>query len=85
MKGKVVLITGASSGIGEELAYEYARRGCSLAIVARREKKLWKVAEKAKSLGCLDVISIRADVSNVQHCKRFVDQTVKHFGRCKQI
>ncbi|XP_015170526.1 11-beta-hydroxysteroid dehydrogenase 1B-like [Solanum tuberosum] len=85
MKGKVVLITGASSGIGEELAYEYARRGCSLAIVARREKKLWKVAEKAKSLGCLDVISIRADVSNVQHCKRFVDQTVKHFGRLDHL
>ncbi|XP_059315881.1 11-beta-hydroxysteroid dehydrogenase A-like [Lycium ferocissimum] len=85
MKGKVVLITGASSGIGEELAYEYARRGSSLAIVARREKQLQKVAERAKSLGSPDVVSIRADVSNVEECKRFVDQTVKHFGRLDHL
>ncbi|KAK4357659.1 hypothetical protein RND71_023269 [Anisodus tanguticus] len=83
MKGKVVLITGASSGIGEELAYEYARRGSSLTIVARRENRLGKVAERAKSLGSPDILSIRADVSNVEDCKRFVDQTVKHFGRCE--
>ncbi|MCD7452502.1 Polycomb protein sop-2, partial [Datura stramonium] len=81
MKGKVVLITGASSGIGEELAYEYARRGSSLAIVARREKQLREVAERAKSIGSPDVVSIRADVSNIQDCQRFVDETVKHFGR----
>ncbi|XP_011033351.1 PREDICTED: 11-beta-hydroxysteroid dehydrogenase-like 6 [Populus euphratica] len=40
--GKVVLITGASSGIGEGLAYEYARRGAGLALVARREDFLRK-------------------------------------------
>ncbi|XP_033511225.1 11-beta-hydroxysteroid dehydrogenase 1A-like isoform X2 [Nicotiana tabacum] len=79
MKGKVVLITGASSGIGEELAYEYARRGSSIVIVARREEQLQKVAEKAMCLGSPDVLSIRADVSNVDDCKRLVDQTVNHF------
>uniref|UniRef100_A0A3Q7GIW0 Uncharacterized protein n=1 Tax=Solanum lycopersicum TaxID=4081 RepID=A0A3Q7GIW0_SOLLC len=54
-----------------ELAYEYARRDCSLAI--------------AKSLGSLDVISIIADVSKVQDCKRFVDQTVQRFGRLDHL
>nr|XP_009778660.1 PREDICTED: 11-beta-hydroxysteroid dehydrogenase 1B-like isoform X2 [Nicotiana sylvestris]XP_016503681.1 PREDICTED: 11-beta-hydroxysteroid dehydrogenase 1B-like isoform X2 [Nicotiana tabacum] len=85
MKGKVVLITGASSGIGEELAYEYARRGSSIVIVARREEQLRKVAEKARSLGSPDVLSIRADVSNVDDCKRLVDQTVNHFGRLDHL
>ncbi|KAI3737437.1 hypothetical protein L2E82_27440 [Cichorium intybus] len=57
LAGKVVLITGASSGIGEHLAYEYAKHGANLALVARREELL------------------TAD------CKRFVDETLKHFGK----
>ncbi|KAJ1411861.1 Short-chain dehydrogenase/reductase SDR [Sesbania bispinosa] len=79
--GKVILITGASSGIGEHLAYEYGRRGARLALVARRENRLKEVATNAKSLGSPDVITIPADVSIVQDCKRFVDLTVNHFGQ----
>ncbi|KAL5206903.1 hypothetical protein ABZP36_035112 [Zizania latifolia] len=44
---KAVLITGASSGIGEQLAYQYAMNGASLALVARRELSLRKVADQA--------------------------------------
>ncbi|KAM7253944.1 hypothetical protein ACFE04_028817 [Oxalis oulophora] len=47
---KVVLITGASSGIGEHLAYEYAERGARLALVARREEHLQAVASKQSLL-----------------------------------
>ncbi|PKI76700.1 hypothetical protein CRG98_003009 [Punica granatum] len=79
--GKVVLITGASSGIGEHLAYVYASRGACLALVARRESRLVEVANRAYWLGSPDVIVIRADVSKVDDCKRFVDETVSHFGR----
>ncbi|XP_015865828.3 11-beta-hydroxysteroid dehydrogenase A-like [Ziziphus jujuba] len=78
--GKVVLITGASSGIGEHLAYEYARRGARLALVARRENRLREVAEQAEQIGSPDVLMIGADVSKVEDCKRIVDQTVDHFG-----
>uniref|UniRef100_A0A7N2MM20 Uncharacterized protein n=1 Tax=Quercus lobata TaxID=97700 RepID=A0A7N2MM20_QUELO len=60
---KVVIITGASSGICEHIAYEYARRGAILALVARRENRLQIVANKALELGSLEVIVIRADVS----------------------
>ncbi|KAF7834016.1 11-beta-hydroxysteroid dehydrogenase 1B-like [Senna tora] len=83
--GKVVLITGASSGIGEHLAYEYGRRGSRLALVARRENRLREVAEKAMSEGSPEVITIVADVSRVEDCKLFVDSTVKHFGRLDHL
>ncbi|KAK8595767.1 hypothetical protein V6N13_000456 [Hibiscus sabdariffa] len=78
--GKVVLITGASSGIGEHLAYEYARKGARLALVARREDRLTEVADKARRLGSPDVLIIPADVSKPEHCKTFVDQAVNYFG-----
>ncbi|KAI3455065.1 hypothetical protein Pfo_011728 [Paulownia fortunei] len=81
--GKVVVITGASSGIGESLAYEYAKRGACLVLAARRERSLQEVAERARDLGSPDVVVVRADVSKVEDCRRVVDQTMNHFGRCK--
>ncbi|XP_022737761.1 11-beta-hydroxysteroid dehydrogenase-like 4A [Durio zibethinus] len=83
--GKVVLITGSSSGIGEHLAYEYARRGARLSLVARRTDRLQKVADKARQLGSPDVIVITADVSKIEDCKRFVDMTVNHFGQLDHL
>ncbi|KAH7866158.1 hypothetical protein Vadar_016498 [Vaccinium darrowii] len=85
LAGKVVLITGASSGIGEHLAYEYAKRGANLAISARRENRLREVADRVLELGAPDVIAVRADVSNVDDCRRFVEETVKHFGRLDHV
>ncbi|OMO84173.1 Short-chain dehydrogenase/reductase SDR [Corchorus capsularis] len=83
--GKVVIITGASSGIGEYLAYEYGRRGARLALTARREKSLHEVADRARDLGSPDVITIRADVSNIEDCRRLVNDTVNHFGRLDHL
>ena len=48
LKGKVVWITGASSGIGEALAYTLAGLGAKLILSARRETELMKVLEKCK-------------------------------------
>nr|GEV50829.1 11-beta-hydroxysteroid dehydrogenase 1B-like [Tanacetum cinerariifolium] len=64
--GKVVLIVGASSGIGEHVAYEYAKRGACLVLAARRKHSLREVAGTAVSLGAPDAIAIRADVSNIE-------------------
>ncbi|EEC69238.1 hypothetical protein OsI_38254 [Oryza sativa Indica Group] len=80
---KVVLITGASSGIGEQLAYQYALNRASLVLVARREWSLRKVADQAFELGAPDVIILRGDVANPEDCKRFVQTTIDHYGRCK--
>ena len=46
LKGKVIWITGASSGIGEELAYQLAKCGAKLVLLARRKEELERVAEK---------------------------------------
>ncbi|KAE8123844.1 hypothetical protein FH972_018766 [Carpinus fangiana] len=60
----------------KHLAYEYARRGARLALVARRENRLREVACTAYQLGSPEVIVIRADVSRVEDCKRFVDPCI---------
>ncbi|KAI4334879.1 hypothetical protein L6164_013585 [Bauhinia variegata] len=82
---KVVIITGAASGIGEQLAYEYARRGALLSLVDIRKDNLGAVANKARSLGSPNVIILGADVSKVQDCKQFVDETLNHFGRLDHL
>ncbi|XP_071705031.1 11-beta-hydroxysteroid dehydrogenase-like 4A [Rutidosis leptorrhynchoides] len=87
LSGKVVLITGASSGLGELMAYEYARRGARLAIIARQKphSPLKNVADKARELGSPDVLFIFADVSKVEDCRMIVDNTIKHFGHLDHL
>ncbi|OMO84215.1 Short-chain dehydrogenase/reductase SDR [Corchorus capsularis] len=85
LAGKVVLITGASSGIGEHLAYQYARRGARLALVARRAHRLQEVADGCEILGSPETVYILGDVSNIDDCKRSVDATVNHFGRLDHL
>ncbi|KAF8667245.1 hypothetical protein HU200_052911 [Digitaria exilis] len=82
--GKVVLITGASSGIGEvcaHLAYEYAKRRAYLALVARREMSLRDVGDRALALGSPGVLVLPADVSKPEQCDKFIDDTIRYFGR----
>lgn len=69
----------------QHLAYEYAKRGACLVLAARRERSLQEVAERARDLGAPDVVVVRADVSKVEDCRRIVDQTMNHFGRCKYL
>ncbi|XP_075660740.1 11-beta-hydroxysteroid dehydrogenase A-like [Castanea sativa] len=83
--GKVALITGASSGIGEHVAYEYAKRGARLVLVARRDDRLQAVANKARKIGSPEVIVVAADVSKVEDCKRFVEEAVNHFGQLDHL
>uniref|UniRef100_A0A0E0KPV8 Uncharacterized protein n=1 Tax=Oryza punctata TaxID=4537 RepID=A0A0E0KPV8_ORYPU len=83
--GKVVLITGASSGIGEHLAYEYARKGAYLALVARREESLREVGDAALAVGSPGVLVVPGDVSNTDDCRKFVDDTIRYFGRLDHL
>jgi corticosteroid 11-beta-dehydrogenase isozyme 1 len=72
VQGKGVVITGASSGIGEELAYQMARQGARLVIAARRDKELHAVADKCRSLGAAHVEAVRADLSDSASGDAFV-------------
>lgn len=85
MLGKIVLITGASSGIGEQTAYQYANRGAVLVLIARREDKLRAVADQCIKQGATDVRAIPADVSKEDDCKRFVEDTVNQYGRLDHL
>ena len=60
-----VLITGASSGFGEEFARQYAERGHSLVLVARRLERLQKLAEALRQQHRIEVIVEQADLSDV--------------------
>jgi NAD(P)-dependent dehydrogenase (short-subunit alcohol dehydrogenase family) len=67
----------------QQIAYQYAKKGARLALVARREASLHDVAAKAKDIGSPDVLVVAGDVANPEDCQRFVQATVEHFGQCE--
>jgi dehydrogenase/reductase SDR family member 7B len=79
MKGKVVVITGASSGIGLALARECGQRGAHVVLAARNREKLQAISEELKAKG-IDNIIIQADVSQEQDCRRLVEETIAKYG-----
>ncbi|CAL4928330.1 unnamed protein product [Urochloa decumbens] len=85
MLGKVVVITGASSAIGEQIAYEYARRNANLVLVARREHRLFGIRDNARLLGAGQVLVIAADVVKEDDCRRLVSDTVSYFGQLNHL
>lgn len=62
------LITGASSGIGKEIARELANKGYHLVLVARNEEELKKLAEELKKESKIETETIAMDVSKVENC-----------------
>jgi short-subunit dehydrogenase len=79
MKDKVIIITGATSGIGKALAYEYASRGAWLVISARNNEKLMEVSEDLLRTG-IRVLPVKADVSVEEDCRELIRKTVEEFG-----
>lgn len=64
-KGKIVVVSGASSGLGRQMALGYARQGATVVITARRVEKLEAVAEEIRALG-VEALPIKCDVTDVQ-------------------
>lgn len=80
LNNKVILITGASSGIGLELARQFASLNCKLALIARRESLLSETEKELKRIN-KDIVSIKSDVSIREDVKSTVQITLNTFGK----
>src|SRR5437868_15521683 len=78
--GKVVLITGGSSGIGRAVALRMAKEGGQVCIAARNLDALEAVAAEGRSAGA-QMLAVRTDVRDAEQCRRAVEATVEHFGK----
>ncbi len=80
-KGKVIVITGASSGIGLASAELFASLGAKLSLAARSEDKLKELAGRISPDPDRDILCIKTDVSVEEDCRNLIDRTVEKFGR----
>ncbi len=76
VKNKIVIVTGASSGIGLATAKLLTERGAKLALISRSKEKLEKLSKELS-----ESIAIPADMTKPTEIKRMVEQTRDHFGR----
>src|SRR5579883_1860849 len=77
---KVVLITGASAGLGAAVARELARQGHRLALTARRGDRLERLAEELRAQGA-EVLVLPADLADPDTPARLVAETLAKYGR----
>ncbi len=80
MKGKVVIITGASSGIGKALAYEMAARKARVVIAARSLSRLEEIKADLNRSGA-EVLCCKTDVSSEEQCEKLIDAAIERFGQ----
>ena len=80
-RDKTVLITGASSGIGEELAWQLGQVGAKLTLVARRKERLEGLAQKIAEIGNPEPLVVHCDVTQDGDLRKSVAETVSHWGK----
>lgn len=80
LKGKVAIITGANSGIGEATALCFAREGAAVVLAARRAEKLEEVCARIRAQGGR-ALAVATDVTDDAACGRLADAAVAEFGR----
>ncbi|MDL2227537.1 SDR family oxidoreductase [Odoribacter sp. OttesenSCG-928-L07] len=80
MKDKVVIVTGASSGIGLAVVEYFAIRGSKVVLAARSIDKLNVIVDRLTSLNC-DVFAVRTDVSDEESCKNLIERTIEKYGK----
>ena len=78
-RDQVVIVTGASAGIGRSLAMILASQGAKVIIAARRADRLEEIAEQCRPGGS-DVLVVPTDVSNEAQCRRLIEKTIAAYG-----
>jgi short-subunit dehydrogenase len=78
-KDKIVIVTGASSGIGEAIARQFSAHGSKVILAARSEDKLKKIVAEIQSLNQVASYVV-TDVAREDDCKRLIEFTVKEYG-----
>ena len=79
LKNKVIIITGASSGIGKACAFAFANAGCKVMLAARDEMKLIAVMNEITQRSGIAAIC-KTDVSKEEDCQQLINATIKQFG-----
>jgi NAD(P)-dependent dehydrogenase (short-subunit alcohol dehydrogenase family) len=79
LRKKVVVVTGASKGIGRATALAFAAEGCNIVVTARNEEELVQLAQEIREKGC-ESLAIPIDLSRTDAAKTIVDRTVERFG-----
>lgn len=79
-RGKVVVITGASSGIGRACAVEFATQGATVVVAARRENELHVLVEQLQNGGG-DAMAVVTDVRKTEECEHLISRTLEKYGR----
>ncbi|XP_046964069.1 3-oxoacyl-[acyl-carrier-protein] reductase FabG-like [Vanessa cardui] len=77
---KVVIVTGASSGIGATAAIAFAKEGANVVIVARNEVKLQEVADECAASG-KEHLLIKADITKDEDARKVINDTIEKFGQ----
>lgn len=80
LQGKVAIVTGASSGMGRDIAYHYAQEGAAVLAVARRTERLNQLVEETKDFSG-KVVAFSADLSDKNSIEAMIDEAVKQFGK----
>jgi len=81
IQGKVVLITGASRGIGKAIAVKFASEGARLALCARTEEDLMRTADEITAQTHTEVLTVKANIAKMNDIKRFVGSAAKKFDQ----
>jgi short-subunit dehydrogenase len=81
LKEKVIIITGASSGIGKSLAAEFAKRGANLVLAARQFVTLCEIAQDIEKQYGIRAIAVQCDVTHEENCEQLIKQALATFGK----
>lgn len=79
LKGKTAVVTGASSGMGREIAYYFAKEGANVLAVARRAERLNQLVDDTKDFDG-KVVAYAADVTDKDKVEGMIDEAIKQFG-----